>query len=252
MEGIPEFWPGNLGEAGQSPKRLSQFVPHSGTCVFTLCSAFPFDYYYSKHTMSTSLVMLLCLWVCCQGVQRSWAIRKALYLPWLKRKQVIRQKRCRGIALVPSSTSVSLSLRLIVLVSYFELSPTHPVKLISLLSDCAFVWMHVCVRMSSLCSVLNRPKMCHQTWRDFHNDSSLFGIVWSSCDDHCSPGYFIVWGHSNSWVRICIFCHNIRCEIDGKWEREREVERNEYVHRYNLILYYLSQWLVPIIEKCPL
>lgn len=234
MKGFPEFWPGNLGEAGQSPKRLSQFVPHSGTCVFTLCSTSPLDYYYSQHTMSTSLVMLLCLWVCCQGVQRSWAIRKALYLPWLKRKQVIRQKRCRGIALVPSSTSVSLSLRLIVLVVLFWTFTHSPCKT-HILVERLHICMNartVCVWMSSLCSILNKPKMCHQTWRDFHNDNSLFGIVWSSCDDHCSPGYFIVSGHSNSWVIICIFCHNIRCEIDGKWEREREedcVGMNMYI-----------------------
>lgn len=213
-----EFWPGNLGEAGQSPRRLSQFVPHSGTCVFTLCSTSPLDYYYSQHTMSTSLVMLLCLWVCCQGVQWSWAIRKALYLPWLKRKQVIRQKRHRSIASAPSSTPVSLSLRLIVLVPYFDLSPTQPVNsypcwAIARLYECryAFGCRHCAPFSTSLQCVI----------KHFHNDSSLFGIVWSSGDDHCSPGYFIVSGYSSSWVRICIFCHNMRCEIDGKWERER-------------------------------
>ncbi len=86
-----EFWPGNLGEANQPPRRLARYLPHKRTCVFTLCSTSPLDYYYPQHTMSASLVMLLCLWVCCQGVRRSWAIRKALYLPWLKRKQVIRK-----------------------------------------------------------------------------------------------------------------------------------------------------------------
>lgn len=36
-----KFWPGNLGEADQPPRRPARFVPHKRTCVFTLCSTSP-------------------------------------------------------------------------------------------------------------------------------------------------------------------------------------------------------------------